>query len=78
MDGKAELKLLAGKILSQPARAGLIEYCPTMDLVAVVTDEEHLEVYRVRGGQRAFNLKRRGSLQSSTRVDAIRWKYNGR
>ncbi|EKG12239.1 hypothetical protein MPH_10646 [Macrophomina phaseolina MS6] len=44
-----------------------------MDLVAVVTQEETLDVYRFNG-QRAFGLKRK-SFES--KVDSICWKFNG-
>ena len=67
------LMLQAEKALQQPVRPHLISYCPTMDLVAVVTREEQLDVYRLNG-QRAFGLKQK-SVGSS--IDAIRWKFNG-
>lgn len=64
----------AEKILLHPVHANLISYCPTMDLIALVTDEENLDVYRING-QRAFGVKRkRGDL----RVDAIQWEENGK
>ncbi|KAJ9638240.1 hypothetical protein H2199_006927 [Coniosporium tulheliwenetii] len=43
-----------------------------MDLIAVVTKEEQLDVYRL-SGQRAFGLKRKGQ----NTVDSICWKFNG-
>lgn len=44
-----------------------------MDLVAVVNQDEQLNVYRF-GGQRAFGLQRR---QGSSKVISLCWKFNG-
>lgn len=44
-----------------------------MDLVAVVNQDEQLNVYRF-GGQRAFGLQRR---QGSGKVISLCWKFNG-
>ncbi|KAF2261798.1 hypothetical protein CC78DRAFT_341092 [Lojkania enalia] len=63
----------AEKILLRPIHPHLISYCPTMDLIALVTDEESLDVYRING-QRAFCLKRKSS---TTTVDSICWEFNG-
>ncbi|ORY05896.1 anaphase-promoting complex, cyclosome, subunit 4-domain-containing protein [Clohesyomyces aquaticus] len=63
----------AEKILLRPIHPHLISYCPSMDLIAIVTDEENLDVYRING-QRAFGLKRNNDTVS---VDAIAWKFNG-
>ncbi|KAI8932915.1 hypothetical protein NX059_010390 [Plenodomus lindquistii] len=45
-----------------------------MDLIALVTDEENLDVYRING-QRAFGLKRKSEDVS---VDALQWEFNGK
>jgi anaphase-promoting complex subunit 4 len=45
-----------------------------MDLIALVTDEENLDVYRING-QRAFGLKRKSE---DLRVDALQWEFNGK
>lgn len=63
----------AEKILLRPIHSHLMSYCPTMDLIAVVTDEENLDVYRING-QRAFGLKRKSEDDS---IDAICWQENG-
>jgi anaphase-promoting complex subunit 4 len=62
------------KILLHPIHPHLITYCPSMDLVAIVTDEENLDVYRING-QRAFGLKRKSE---DVTVDAIQWEFNGK
>ncbi|KAH7066633.1 anaphase-promoting complex, cyclosome, subunit 4-domain-containing protein [Paraphoma chrysanthemicola] len=69
-----ELLQQAEKILLHPIHPHLIAYCPTMDLIAVVTDEENLDVYRING-QRAFGLKRKSEDVS---VDALQWEFNGK
>jgi anaphase-promoting complex subunit 4 len=68
-----QLLLQAEKILLHPIHPHLISYCPTMDLIAIVTDEENLDVYRING-QRAFGLKRKSS---DVTVDLICWEFNG-
>ena len=44
-----------------------------MDLIAFVTDEENLDVYRING-QKAFGLKRK-TLE--TTIDCLCWEFNG-
>lgn len=75
MESPTGPKLLqqAEKILLHPIHSHLITYCPTMDLIAVVTDEENLDVYRING-QRAFGLKRKNTDAS---IDSICWEFNG-
>jgi anaphase-promoting complex subunit 4 len=75
MDSSTGPKLLqqAEKILLRPIHPHLISYCPTMDLIALVTDEETLDVYRING-QRAFGLKRKNTHSN---IDAICWEFNG-
>ncbi len=65
--------LQAEKEFAQPVRLKLTRCCPTMDLVAVITNEEQLDVYRFNG-QRAFGLQRKNA---SSTVSSICWKYNG-
>jgi hypothetical protein len=64
----------AEKILLHPIHPHLITYCPTMDLIALVTHEESLDVYRING-QRAFGLKRKSE---EITVDALQWEFNGK
>ncbi len=66
--------LQAEKEFAQPVRLNLTRCCPTMDLVAVITNEEQLDVYRFNG-QRAFGLQRKNA---SCTVSSICWKYNGK
>ena len=63
------------KIFPHHFREDLLAYCPTMGLIAVVTLDEHVEIYRVANGQYAFGLKR---INTKVSVDAICWKYNGK
>jgi hypothetical protein len=76
MASRKERQLLqqAEKILLHPIHPHLLAYCPTMDLIAVVTDEENLDVYRI-SGQRAFGLKRKSE---DVGVDALQWEFNGK
>jgi anaphase-promoting complex subunit 4 len=63
----------AEKILLHPIHPHLIAYCPTMDLIALVTDEENLDVYRING-QKAFSMKRKSS---DANIDCLCWEFNG-
>ena len=64
---------LAEKTLPQKAKPKCLAYCPTMDLVAFVTQEEHLHVVRLNG-QRVFG----GSYKNQKLfVSRIQWKANG-
>jgi anaphase-promoting complex subunit 4 len=69
-----QLLLQAEKILLHPIHPHLIAYCPTMDLIAVVTNEENLDVFRING-QRAFGLKRKSE---DVNVDTLQWEFNGK
>ncbi|KAJ4288404.1 hypothetical protein N0V90_011639 [Kalmusia sp. IMI 367209] len=75
MDTPSGPKLLqqAEKILLRPIYPHLMSYCPTMDLIALVTDEENLDVYRANG-QKAFGLKRKNE---DVRILALNWQWNG-
>jgi hypothetical protein len=72
--GGPAMLLQAEKEFAQPIRLRLTRCCPTMDLVAVITNEEQLDVYRFNG-QRAFGLQRKNA---SSTVSSVCWKYNGK
>jgi anaphase-promoting complex subunit 4 len=63
-----EVKSFPGRIKPE-----LVRSCPTMDLIAYVTQDERVEVFRL-GGQRAFVMQRR---DSDSKVTSLCWKYNG-
>lgn len=67
------LSVIASRTLSQPIYPHLMSFCPTMDLLAVVTHEERVEVHRLNG-QRAFGLQRKSQ---GVKVESLCWKYNG-
>jgi len=68
-----EMLLQATIEFAQPVNLNLARCCPTMDLVAVVTSDEQLDVYRFNG-QRAFGLQRKNP---ESKVSSVCWKYNG-
>jgi len=77
------LNVVGEKYLPSRCRAGTLSYCPTMDLVAVVTvldlpgdegrTEERLSVWRLNG-QQVFAWDAPGGL----RIPFVRWKMDGR
>lgn len=70
---EARLPLLAEKLLSLPIRPNLLAYCSRTDLLALVNQEEQVDVYRL-GGQRAFSVKRKGP---SIGVVGLEWIRDG-
>ncbi|RKF82568.1 Anaphase-promoting complex subunit 4 [Golovinomyces cichoracearum] len=75
-----EVRLLSDKSLSQAVSHGLINYCPSMDLVALCTEESHVCVYRLNGQLVYENRNANATTKRSIglRVDCIQWKPNGR
>ncbi|CAD0097058.1 unnamed protein product [Aureobasidium mustum] len=63
------LPLQSEKSLSYTINPHLLAYCPRTDLLAVVTQDEVIEVYRI-GGQRAFVVKRKSP---STTIVGLEW-----
>lgn len=69
----AELTLLAEKTVQQPVKASTFAYCPTLDLLALATNEEKVYIYRLNG-QRVVGT---GSKKPGLQVRQIHWKPNG-
>jgi anaphase-promoting complex subunit 4 len=65
---------LAEKVVKPAINPSLVAYCPTMDLIALSTVDEHTQVYRLNG-QKVFSVQ---SKLSSTKVAQIKWKPNGK
>ncbi|KAI4723361.1 hypothetical protein E4T48_00515 [Aureobasidium sp. EXF-10727] len=68
------LPLQSEKALSYTINPHLLAYCPRTDLLAVVTKDEVIEVYRI-GGQRAFVVKRK---TPSTNIVGLEWIRDGK
>ncbi|MCJ1390336.1 hypothetical protein MMC18_003195 [Xylographa bjoerkii] len=69
----AGLNLLAEKLVHQPIKIDNLVYCPTMDLIALVTIDEQIHVYRLNG-QRVFGASNK---KPDCIVRQLRWKPNG-
>lgn len=67
------LGLLAEKTLQQSALPEHLAYCPTMDLIALATNEDRVYVYRLNG-QRVVGLSNKSI---GVKVKKLRWKPNG-
>lgn len=74
MEKQKELFLISDKSLSQIVKPGLISYCPSIDLVALCTVENHVSVYRLNGQLVYGAAQKPNDLQ----VDSIQWKPNGK
>ena len=66
------LPLLADNALPMACRPELLSYCPSMDLLAVATVDEHLHVYRLNG-QKVFTVVSR----KIKKITQLTWKPNG-
>jgi anaphase-promoting complex subunit 4 len=76
-----QLTLVGEKSLPTKCKAGMITYCPTMDLVALVTEDDELRVFRLNG-QKVFGGSYKGDPyldegDGSGEIRALRWKKNG-
>jgi anaphase-promoting complex subunit 4 len=73
MAEECRLPLQSEKALSYTIKPHLLAYSTRTDLLAVVTQDEVLEVYRI-GGQRAFVVKRKSP---STVIVGLEWIRDG-
>lgn len=73
MERPSNLQILSEKALHQAADADLITYCPSMDLVALVTTDQQVFIYRLNG-QRVYGATQKAG---KLRVESIGWKPNG-
>ena len=64
---------LAEKLVQPAINPKHLAYCPTMDLIALVSIDEHIHVYRLNG-QKVFGITNK---QSANKVSQIKWKPNG-
>ena len=67
------LNMLAEKVIQPAINPKHLAYCPTMDLIALVTLDEQVHIYRLNG-QRVFGVSGKHSAGS---VSSIQWKPNG-
>jgi anaphase-promoting complex subunit 4 len=68
---RPSMTLIASKTLAEKIQSNLVACCPTMDLIAVATADNKMDVFRF-SGQRVFGLHRKDAS-----VHSLRWKYNG-
>ncbi|KAL8859915.1 MAG: hypothetical protein Q9178_003748 [Gyalolechia marmorata] len=70
---KANLSVLAEKVSTSVINPCHLSYCPTMDLLALATQDERVHVFRLNG-QRVFGVSKKEPI---SKVTSIRWKPNG-
>lgn len=76
-----QLTAVAEKTLPAKCKPGLLAYCPTMDLVALATEDEQLRVFRLNGQQvLGANFGGDPYLDDDEKgeVRMISWKNDGR
>jgi Anaphase-promoting complex subunit 4 WD40 domain len=69
--GSSTMSLIATKTLAEKIHSNMVACCPTMDLIAVATTDNRMDVYRF-SGQRVFGLHRKDAI-----IQSLCWKYNG-
>jgi len=73
MEKYPNFQVLSEKTLRHAVDPNLISYCPSMDLVALVTTEQQVSIYRMNG-QRVYGASQTGG---DLRVESLQWKPNG-
>ncbi|KAI9373101.1 anaphase-promoting complex, cyclosome, subunit 4-domain-containing protein [Aspergillus egyptiacus] len=76
-----QLTPVGEKSLPAKCKAEMLTYCPTMDLIALVTEDEELRVFRING-QKVFGGSFKGDPyldedDGSGEIQVLRWKRNG-
>ncbi|EFW18783.1 hypothetical protein D8B26_005595 [Coccidioides posadasii str. Silveira] len=71
----AQLASVSEKQLTAKCKPDILTYCPTMDLVALATEDEQVHVFRLNG-QKVFGGFARGGGEG-LKVKALKWKANG-
>ena len=67
------LKLLTEQSLHQTIIPGLVSYCPSMDLIALGTIDNQVQIFRLNG-QEVYKSNQR---KSDIKVQSLAWKPNG-
>jgi anaphase-promoting complex subunit 4 len=78
---KPQLTPVGEKSLPAKCKTSTLTYCPTMDLVALVTEDEELRVFRLNG-QKVFGGSFKGDPylgedEADGEIRAVMWKDNG-
>jgi hypothetical protein len=88
-DRHPQLNVVAEKTLTKKCKSNILAYCPTMDLVALATDDEELHVFRLNG-QRVlgvnfasddpfeYGYEASGENEEIGEVRCAAWKRNGK
>ena len=64
---------LAEKVVQPAVKPDHLAYCPTMDLIALVTTDEQIHIFRLNG-QKVYRVQNR---LPSNKINRIKWKANG-
>lgn len=67
------LNTLGEKAVHPTINPNHVAYCPTMDLIALATIDEKVQVFRLNG-QKVFVVT---SIDPLAKINHIRWKPNG-
>ena len=67
------LNLLDEEMVQAAINSRHLAYCPTMDMIALGTIDEKVNVYRLNG-QKIFSVS---TKQLNVRVNCVKWKPDG-
>lgn len=70
------LSCVAEKALVPRCKPETVVYCPTMDLVALVAEDQQLHVFRLNG-QRVFSTSFKNGKDENQNIHFLSWKPNG-
>lgn len=76
-----QLTPVGEKSLPAKCKAGALAYCPTMDLIALVTEDDELRVFRLNG-QKVFGGSYKGDPyfdedDGGGEIRGLMWKNTG-
>ena len=73
MEDLKTLSLMSEKTLHHAADPHLLAYCPSMELLALGSQDQQVLIYRLNG-QKVYGATQKGTALT---VDRISWKPNG-
>ncbi|KAI9890270.1 MAG: hypothetical protein M1814_004305 [Vezdaea aestivalis] len=74
---QSKLATLSEKAVHQPVIEDAFRYCPSMDLLAVATEDQQVLIFRLTG-EKVSGYSQRGSQPEAKQIRLVKWKPNGK
>jgi len=68
-----KLELVSEQNLSQAIIPGLVSYCPSMDLIALGTIDNQVQIYRLNGQE----VYKSNQKNNTIKIQSLAWKPSG-